>query len=145
LGFLAARSEFAYDLLVQASSPLFWKQHRHWEFPIQTSANGGDFLLAGVAIQALGSSLRPEVPDMLRKLKSEESEFTHSVCGSIVSAAHRYERGAAEGTDSIMASRFDLEKALRDLRAWYVTENGKEWETWYKRMLANVGRETRNR
>ena len=137
LGHLAAKYDSAYDFIKQADIS-FWEANAQWE-----SKRGFDTVgsVRAFSIHALGLSGRPEVPELLEKMKSDnlvyrsetDSSSFRGLDGSVVQAAFYYDTIQTRGRD-FLCENLELEPRFKLFKAWSETESGKKWRAWSKQV-----------
>lgn len=131
LGFIAAYSQQAYDFLIQASSEEYWQRNRTWRAPNASEEAYSNTRYAGLAIQALGRSLRPEASALLEGLKARDDEMVDRLVSPVVSAAFYVDFGNERGRDALLQGYF-RGRLFREYDRWRRTEEGETWENWAK-------------
>jgi hypothetical protein len=130
LGFVAAISDHAFAFLRDASAESFWEQRRTWREGVPQAEAVADKRMAGLALQAMGFSLRSEVPETLIALRETDSEFVRETSGYIASAAFYCDFGRERGIQALLGHRLALH-GDPGFRQWYQrTQNGSNWWAW---------------
>lgn len=132
LGVVAAYSQEAYDFLRDASSEGYWEKNRTWRAwkpGLETYIDG---CYAGLAIQALGASLRPEVPSIVAEAKSQSDLGHFEAFGSIADAEFYYDFGTEKGREALI-EMFLKGSTVNELMRWYQSEPGASWRDWFYR------------
>jgi hypothetical protein len=124
LGHTARKSDVAYEFLKEGINPDFWSGLVNWESKIKENLCAG---YASLAIQGLGKSGRPEVPQILQELKKRDQiirtpnpEHSSQRAGGIATAARLHSNALREQSG--------LPKV--DFEEWRQTPEGKEWTDW---------------
>jgi hypothetical protein len=139
LGFLANKSDSAYELLKQGMEPKFWKDYCKF-----TPATGPSFYgyLTSRSIQAIGWSGRPSVPNILESLKPmplvnnlDNSIMQDNYIGAVVDAAFYNDMISQRGLDFFKILYLNLDMRLQRLQEWNETVNGKSWDKWYSERM----------
>jgi hypothetical protein len=133
LGFLAREHDSAFRFLNEATSPWFWKQNTTW----RSEGRSNDAqVFAGRALASLAYSERPEVEQVIERLK-EQPMFDDFQGGywlldsALVDAAFFREFLQNRGLDGLKAI-YGTEEILNEFTTWARTENGKGWRQWSK-------------
>jgi hypothetical protein len=136
LGFLANKSDSAYELLKNGFDPGFWKNYCKF-----IPATGPDFygFLTGRSIQAIGWSGRPDVTNILESLKPlplvnylDNSIMQMSFNGAVVSAAFANDMIVQHGLKHYKYLYLNLDARLEEMTEWEKQGNGLEWRRWAK-------------
>ena len=134
LGFLAAKSDRAFDFLKQAIDPLFWSRNMAWTTRDTVDEYG---VMAGRSIASLSNSGRPSVAVILAQLRStdlnnsvdQRLDIRRANDGAVVDAAFLYDIMTKRGLDYVK-SIYGNEAWMALWNEWQTTVNGKEWQTW---------------
>jgi hypothetical protein len=110
LGFLANKSDSAYELLKQGANWKFWRDYCKF-----TPASGVDFygLLSTRSIQAIGHSGRPDVTNALEILKTQRPND-----GAFVDAEFANDMIIGGGLEYYKHLYFNLDQSLERMRQW---------------------------
>jgi hypothetical protein len=135
LGLLAAEYDSAWNFLLKGVDPWWWNETVQWSSVRGDRAAG---MLASVSIQALAFTGRPEVPDLLQKMKEQEpvnrvagpGEAGTRLAGSISSAAFYDYLIRKEGMDYFRNNLLGMEDDT--FVDWKQSPEGKEWHEWFQ-------------
>lgn len=134
LGFLAYKSDAAYELLKKGMDPKFWKYYCQF---IPDSDPGLYGALAGDSIEAIGRSGRPDVTNILESLKPlplvnylDNSIMQGSFEGAVVDAAFANEIISQRGLEFYKHLYFNMDTCLQVMKEWEKQGNGLEWRKW---------------
>jgi hypothetical protein len=137
LGFLANKSDSAYDIIQKGIDPKFWKEYCKF-----TPATGADFYgsLAGESILAIGRSGRSDALKILESLKPlplvndlDNTIMRMSFDGAVFDAAFANDIIAQQGMDYYKYLYFNLNASLERMREWQKSGIGLEWDKWYQK------------
>jgi hypothetical protein len=127
MGYVAARSSLAYDFLKEAVSPQYWEKVRTWRQDAPASEDFENDRFAGLAVVGLGQSARPEVPELLERLKLQDQR-TRSL-GSFVDAAFFWDLAQQKGPEAPLKMALGRSTLTEFLR-WRQSENGRKAIEW---------------
>jgi hypothetical protein len=137
MGFLANKSDSAYDLLKKGVDPQFWKGYCKF---VPADDPGFYGALAGDAIKAIGRSGRPDVTNILESLKPlplvndlDNTIMRMSFRGGLVDAAFANDMITQRGLDFYKRLYCDLDIRLKVMTEWEKQGNGREWDQWYQK------------
>jgi hypothetical protein len=137
MGFLANKSDTAYELLKKGVDPKFWKDYCKF-----IPANDPRFYgtLAGDAIKAIGRSGRPDVTNFLESLKPlplvndlDKSIMRMSFVGAVFDSAFANAMITQRGVDYYKFLYFNLDNRLQVMAEWQKQGIGLEWDKWYQK------------
>ncbi len=135
-GFLAAKSDEAFNLLRGTATYDFWKSNLHWTCP--NGYGDAEGLLVIRSMQALGYSGRPEIPAVLEQLKTENESHLASISGAFVDSAFNYHVRTEYGIEGAIKKHFFPDDTDKQFIAWERTDNGKQWLQWSLGMKTNA-------
>lgn len=135
LGFLANKSDSAFELLKKGFDPKFWKEYCKF-VPNETPGFYGT--LTGDAIEAIGRSGRPDVTNILESLKTQplNNYLDNSIMqehfeGAVIDAAFYNDIIDQRGLDYYKYIYLNIQKSLEELREWRKNGTGRDWDKWY--------------
>lgn len=135
LGFLAGKSDSAYEFLKKGIDPKFWKETCKF---IPANDPGLYGTLAGDAIEAIGRSGRPDASNILEALKPlplvnylDNSIMQESFEGAVFDAAFANDMISQKGMDYYRYLYFNPDASLQRMQEWQKSGIGLEWDKWY--------------
>ena len=133
MGFIASRSNNAYDFVLEALSEDFWKRHRLWQAPFPQEEAYANTRFVGLAVHSLGASGRPGASEKLSELSEANPDAIGGIVGPIATAAFYYEIAKEKGSDTLL--KYHLSHMVyEEYQRWTETENGRKWHDWSMRV-----------
>lgn len=134
LGFLAKNHDSAFEFLVRAMDPGFWKLEVPWRTKDEDYAYT---VFAGRALWGLGASQRAEITEIFERIKQQPAVPSSQggnwppLTSALVDAVFIQHLLKEKGLDYFKRI-YRTEQAMDEYITWLETSAGKEWRAWAK-------------
>lgn len=138
LGFHAASSEDAWQFLLKAADPGFWRTKIRWtKGGVRTGFDYSVYLCCRRSITAIGLSGRPEAIAVILRLASGEPEFIRPYAANIVEAAMYRDLSQQFGVG--FNRKFLPGVGMRsEVSRWNAGSDGVKWVGWFSQVKRGV-------